>query len=77
VLITASLAKPEIGHAPLVDIPRNPGSYEVCAAIGTVVKYLFIHAAEHPVPIARPLGGRGGLSCVSHECYVVEIDGIK
>jgi hypothetical protein len=47
--MSASVAGPKITHAALVDIPRKPGSYEICSAIGTVVKCFFIHTVLTPI----------------------------
>jgi hypothetical protein len=47
--MSASVAGPKIGHAALVNIPRQAGGYQHRAAIGTVVKCLFIHAVLTPI----------------------------
>ena len=43
VLMPAGVTAPKVAHAPLIDIPRNPGGYGYRAAVGAMVKFVSRH----------------------------------
>jgi hypothetical protein len=46
--VSASVTRPNVTYAALVDIPRKPGGYQRGTAIWTMVKWFWTHAMPHP-----------------------------
>jgi hypothetical protein len=52
VLVSADIAAPKVAHAPLIDIPRNPGGYENSATVGAMVNCVSSHS-RLPTPKSK------------------------